>query len=284
MIFVSQDYDAEDIEESKRVLLQQCDLNRDGRIDKDELSMVLITFARASRVEDSGAEAAATAKWRNLPRHYPPNHPPNPPHYPPSTLHIPLFPLITRLPAERWRSPSQERRVTRCFLLSLSNISSWSRELLHAAVSFPSNHCTSQSSSIVCARPLSVWLLITVDVCFTFNCIYLLLSILLTSISSSPGVEPNCSFLYIPTSPCLSPSIDHEGLLDCDSWFQDDFFEVSRDVCSAAVAFLLNCYVSIFWTSAPDGLCHTAEHALRTVLPQMAPTSLNRKSFCATFL
>ncbi|PVD21388.1 hypothetical protein C0Q70_19561 [Pomacea canaliculata] len=62
MELIQEDYDAEDIEESKRVLLQQCDLNRDGRIDKDELSMVLITFARASRVEDSGAEAAATAK------------------------------------------------------------------------------------------------------------------------------------------------------------------------------------------------------------------------------
>ncbi|KAI8746413.1 Calbindin-32, partial [Biomphalaria glabrata] len=43
------DYDADDIEEFKDILLRECDLNHDGRIDKDELSMVLISFAKASQ-------------------------------------------------------------------------------------------------------------------------------------------------------------------------------------------------------------------------------------------
>ncbi|KAK7115250.1 calbindin-32-like [Littorina saxatilis] len=53
MELVQEDYDAEDIEECKKILLKECDMNRDGRIDKDELSMVLISFARVSRVEDT---------------------------------------------------------------------------------------------------------------------------------------------------------------------------------------------------------------------------------------
>ncbi|KAK7474035.1 hypothetical protein BaRGS_00034745 [Batillaria attramentaria] len=52
MELVQEDYDADDIEECKQILLKECDLNHDGRIDKDELSMVLISFARVSRAED----------------------------------------------------------------------------------------------------------------------------------------------------------------------------------------------------------------------------------------
>ncbi|XP_055891393.1 calbindin-32-like isoform X2 [Biomphalaria glabrata] len=49
MELVQEDYDADDIEEFKDILLRECDLNHDGRIDKDELSMVLISFAKASQ-------------------------------------------------------------------------------------------------------------------------------------------------------------------------------------------------------------------------------------------
>lgn len=62
-----QDYDADDIEECKQILLKECDLNRDGRIDKDELSMVLISFARVSRLEELATqtvEAAQASKWK----------------------------------------------------------------------------------------------------------------------------------------------------------------------------------------------------------------------------
>lgn len=52
MELVQEDYDADDIEECKQILLKECDLNHDGKIDKDELSMVLISFARASRIDD----------------------------------------------------------------------------------------------------------------------------------------------------------------------------------------------------------------------------------------
>lgn len=48
MELVQEDYDADDIEEFKDILLRECDINHDGRIDKDELSMVLVSFARAS--------------------------------------------------------------------------------------------------------------------------------------------------------------------------------------------------------------------------------------------
>ncbi|BFZ13234.1 hypothetical protein BsWGS_16273 [Bradybaena similaris] len=49
MELVQDDYDADDIEEFKEILLKECDINHDGRIDKDELSMVLVSFARASQ-------------------------------------------------------------------------------------------------------------------------------------------------------------------------------------------------------------------------------------------
>lgn len=62
MELVQEDYDAEDIDECKQILLKECDLNHDGRIDKDELSMVLISFARVSRVEDLPLAQTASPK------------------------------------------------------------------------------------------------------------------------------------------------------------------------------------------------------------------------------
>ncbi|CAI9715677.1 calbindin-32-like isoform X3 [Octopus vulgaris] len=44
MELIEEDYSSEDLEESKRILLQQCDLNRDGKINKDELTMLLMSY------------------------------------------------------------------------------------------------------------------------------------------------------------------------------------------------------------------------------------------------
>ncbi|KAH9491647.1 Calbindin-32, partial [Bulinus truncatus] len=69
---VHDEYDVEDIEEFKDILLNECDLNRDGRIDKDELSMVLISFAKASQgpgddpdEQEESKEATATSGASN---------------------------------------------------------------------------------------------------------------------------------------------------------------------------------------------------------------------------
>lgn len=44
MDLIEEDYNTEDIEDSKRVLLEQCDLNRDGKINKNELTMLLMSY------------------------------------------------------------------------------------------------------------------------------------------------------------------------------------------------------------------------------------------------
>lgn len=48
MELVQEDYDAVDLEELKNILLKDCDVNKDGRIDKDELTMILMSFATLS--------------------------------------------------------------------------------------------------------------------------------------------------------------------------------------------------------------------------------------------
>ncbi|XP_059150990.1 calbindin-32-like isoform X1 [Physella acuta] len=68
MELVQEDYDADDIEEFKDILLRECDLNHDGRIDKDELSMVLVSFAKASQGpgdEPEGGESGEGAGPNN---------------------------------------------------------------------------------------------------------------------------------------------------------------------------------------------------------------------------
>lgn len=47
-----QDYDTEDLAEFKKVLLDTCDTNRDGKINKEELTMVLMAFNRPSVLYD----------------------------------------------------------------------------------------------------------------------------------------------------------------------------------------------------------------------------------------
>uniref|UniRef100_A0A0B6ZXZ2 EF-hand domain-containing protein n=1 Tax=Arion vulgaris TaxID=1028688 RepID=A0A0B6ZXZ2_9EUPU len=56
MELVQEDYDADDIEEVKQILLKECDINHDGKIDKDELAMVLVSFAKASQGPDEDVE------------------------------------------------------------------------------------------------------------------------------------------------------------------------------------------------------------------------------------
>jgi hypothetical protein len=43
-----QDYDEEDLLECKEILLEKCDLNHDGKINKKELAMVLMSYNRIS--------------------------------------------------------------------------------------------------------------------------------------------------------------------------------------------------------------------------------------------
>ncbi|XP_050396184.1 calbindin-32 [Patella vulgata] len=56
MELVQEDYDAEDMDEFKDILLKKCDLNHDGKIDKDELSMVLMSFNTRNSCHDDVPE------------------------------------------------------------------------------------------------------------------------------------------------------------------------------------------------------------------------------------
>ncbi|KAK6174656.1 hypothetical protein SNE40_017891 [Patella caerulea] len=56
MELVQEDYDAEDMDEFKDILLKKCDLNHDGKIDKDELSMVLMSFNTRNSCQDDVPE------------------------------------------------------------------------------------------------------------------------------------------------------------------------------------------------------------------------------------
>ncbi|XP_021358317.1 calbindin-32-like isoform X6 [Mizuhopecten yessoensis] len=44
----AKDYDEEDLNECKKILLDKCDLNHDGKINLDELSMILMSYNRSS--------------------------------------------------------------------------------------------------------------------------------------------------------------------------------------------------------------------------------------------
>ncbi|VDI62788.1 Hypothetical predicted protein [Mytilus galloprovincialis] len=46
MELVEEDYDEEDLLECKEILLEKCDLNHDGKINKKELAMVLMSYNR----------------------------------------------------------------------------------------------------------------------------------------------------------------------------------------------------------------------------------------------
>ncbi|KAH9361976.1 hypothetical protein HPB48_003615 [Haemaphysalis longicornis] len=46
------DYDAQDLEEFQEAILRGCDFNKDGKISKKELTMVLLALAKHSADED----------------------------------------------------------------------------------------------------------------------------------------------------------------------------------------------------------------------------------------
>ncbi|KAL3858753.1 hypothetical protein ACJMK2_009006 [Sinanodonta woodiana] len=48
MELVEEDYDTDDLAECKRILLEKCDMNHDGKINRDELTMVLMSCSKAS--------------------------------------------------------------------------------------------------------------------------------------------------------------------------------------------------------------------------------------------
>lgn len=47
--FVLQDYDAQDLGEFQKAILSGCDYNRDGKINKKELTMILLALAKHSQ-------------------------------------------------------------------------------------------------------------------------------------------------------------------------------------------------------------------------------------------
>ncbi|XP_070387006.1 calbindin-32 isoform X3 [Dermacentor albipictus] len=49
---VKKDYDAQDLEEFQEAILRGCDFNKDGKISKKELTMVLLALAKHSADED----------------------------------------------------------------------------------------------------------------------------------------------------------------------------------------------------------------------------------------
>lgn len=51
-----QDYDAQDLEEFQESILRGCDFNKDGKISKKELTMVLLALAKQNDVEPSATK------------------------------------------------------------------------------------------------------------------------------------------------------------------------------------------------------------------------------------
>ncbi|XP_052817172.1 calbindin-32-like isoform X2 [Mya arenaria] len=52
MELVEDDYDADDLLDCQKILLDKCDMNRDGKINKEELTMVLTSCNKNSTVEE----------------------------------------------------------------------------------------------------------------------------------------------------------------------------------------------------------------------------------------
>lgn len=50
--YVLQDYDAQDLEEFQEAILRGCDFNKDGKINKKELTMILLALAKHSQEDE----------------------------------------------------------------------------------------------------------------------------------------------------------------------------------------------------------------------------------------
>ncbi|PRD32450.1 UNVERIFIED_CONTAM: Cbp53E [Trichonephila clavipes] len=46
------DYDAQDLEEFQEAILRGCDFNKDGKINKKELTMILLALAKHAQEDD----------------------------------------------------------------------------------------------------------------------------------------------------------------------------------------------------------------------------------------
>ena len=55
-----QDYDADDLLECQKILLEKCDLNQDGKINKEELTMVLTSASKNSMCSFEGETEQGT--------------------------------------------------------------------------------------------------------------------------------------------------------------------------------------------------------------------------------
>ena len=53
---VKKDYDAQDLEQFQRSILKGCDLNKDGKINKKELTMVLLALAKHAQEEEDSMD------------------------------------------------------------------------------------------------------------------------------------------------------------------------------------------------------------------------------------
>ncbi|GFT80213.1 calbindin-32 [Nephila pilipes] len=49
---VKKDYDAQDLEEFQEAILRGCDFNKDGKINKKELTMILLALAKHAQEDD----------------------------------------------------------------------------------------------------------------------------------------------------------------------------------------------------------------------------------------
>lgn len=52
----SKDYDAQDLLDFEETILRGCDFNRDGKISKKELTMILLALSKHSQEEDCKAK------------------------------------------------------------------------------------------------------------------------------------------------------------------------------------------------------------------------------------
>ncbi|XP_023242648.1 calbindin-32-like, partial [Centruroides sculpturatus] len=50
---VKKDYDAQDLEDFQDAILRGCDFNRDGKINKKELTMILLALAKHSQDDET---------------------------------------------------------------------------------------------------------------------------------------------------------------------------------------------------------------------------------------
>ena len=51
MIFLFQDYDTNDLEDFEETIMKGCDFNRDGKISKKELTMILLALSKTEEGE-----------------------------------------------------------------------------------------------------------------------------------------------------------------------------------------------------------------------------------------